>query len=215
VREVIVNTHYHADMVREYLRANNNFGMRVEVSPEADLLDTGGGLKHAAHFFLERADASNGSESYEPFILHNVDVISNIDLGRMTRFHTDQDALATLAVQERSTSRYLLFDSNGRLCGRRVGGAVRADQSMSEPVRPVSGMEALAFCGVHVISTRIFAKLEQEGPFSIIDAYLQLAERGEKVIAFRADDCYWRDLGTPQSLKAAEAEIANGLYSGM
>jgi NDP-sugar pyrophosphorylase family protein len=212
VREVIVNTHHHADMVREYLRANDSFGMRVEVSPETVLLDTGGGLKHAAQFFLERADVSDSSESYEPFVLHNVDVISNIDLGRMIRFHTEQAALATLAVQERRTSRYLLFDGSSQLCGRRAGGTASEDDSRSELGRPAHGVLALAFCGIHVISTEIFEKMRQEGSFSIIDTYLQLAERGEKVVAFRADDCRWRDLGTPQSLAAAELEMPRGVY---
>ena len=90
--------------------------MRIEVSREEELLDTGGGLKKAAHFFLE-----DGGSSQEPFILHNVDVLSTIDLARMMRFHTEHDALATLAVQERETSRYLLFDEHGQLCGRRAG----------------------------------------------------------------------------------------------
>ena len=92
-------------MVLEYLKAKDNFGMRIEVSREEVLLDTGGGLKKAGHFFLE---GSNSSE--EPFLLHNVDVISTIDLRRMAQFHTDNHALATLAVQDRKTSRYLLFD---------------------------------------------------------------------------------------------------------
>ena len=90
--------------------------MRIEVSREEVLLDTGGGLKKAAYFFLED---SNGFE--RPFILHNVDVISTIDLRRMVQFHTENQALATLAVQDRETSRYLLFDEQLQLCGRRSG----------------------------------------------------------------------------------------------
>ena len=81
-----------------------------------NLLDTGGGLKKAAWFFLETP-----AHRDEPFILHNVDVISTIDLGRMVEFHSEHQALATLAVQERETSRYLLFDEQLRLCGRRAG----------------------------------------------------------------------------------------------
>src|ERR1700683_3155176 len=91
VRDVIINVHHFADMVLEYLKANDNFGMHIEVSCEEVLLDTGGGLKKAAHFFLE---SSNGFE--RPFILHNVDVISTIDLRRMAQFHTENQALATL-----------------------------------------------------------------------------------------------------------------------
>ena len=115
VGEVIVNVHHFADLVVDYLKANRNFGMRIEVSREEALLDTGGGLKKAAWFFLE-----DSSRLEEPFILHNVDVISTIDLERMVQFHVEHQALATLAVQERETSRYLLFDEKLRLCGRRT-----------------------------------------------------------------------------------------------
>ena len=115
VREVIINLHHFADTVVDYLKVNNNFGMRIKVSREGVLLDTGGGLKEAAWVFLEDSSASD-----EPFLLHNVDVISTVDLKGMTQFHKDQQALATLAVQERETTRYLLFDEQLRLCGRRA-----------------------------------------------------------------------------------------------
>ena len=101
IREVIVNVHHFADMILEYLEARDNFGMRIEVSREEMLLDTGGGLKKAAWFFLERS-----SSIEEPFILHNVDVMSTINLRRMVQFHIESQALATLAVQARETARY-------------------------------------------------------------------------------------------------------------
>src|ERR1039457_5381567 len=101
VTDVIVNAHHHAQMIVDYLKAHDNYGMRIEVSLEENLLDTGAGLKRAAPFFSD----SRG----EPFFLHNVDVLSSIDLGQMLRFHSEQRALATLAVQQRQTSRYLLF----------------------------------------------------------------------------------------------------------
>ena len=103
VREVIVNVHHFADLVVSYLAEKQNFGMRIEVSREDVLLDTGGGLKKAAWFFRE-----DGGD--EPFLLHNVDVISDIDLAQMVAFHRSRQALATLAVQERRSSRQLLFD---------------------------------------------------------------------------------------------------------
>ena len=103
VREVIVNVHHFAGMVVEYLRANDNFGMRIEISREEELLDTGGGLKKTAEFFLR--DAGD-----EPFVVHNVDVLSSIDLAEMVRFHGENQALATLAVMRRESSRQLLFD---------------------------------------------------------------------------------------------------------
>jgi len=195
VREVIINAHHFAGMILEYLKTNDNFGMRIEVSCEEVLLDTGGGLRKAAWFFQE-----NSSE--EPFILHNVDVISTIDLGRMVQFHTESQALATLAVQDRGTSRYLLFDEQLQLCGRRSG----HDQE-PELVRSSPRALALGFCGIHVISPRLLAMMNEDGVFSIIPSYLRLAALGEKITAFRADEYYWRDLGKPDNLLQAAQDL--------
>ncbi len=193
VGEVIINVHHFADMVIDYLAANENFGMRIEVSREEVLLDTGGGLKKAAHFFLENFSRD------EPFILHNVDVISTIDLGRMVRFHVERNALATLAVQDRETSRYLLFDQELRLCGR----ATEREQAPG----------ALAFSGVHVISPGLFGLMTEDGVFSIVTAYLRLAGLGENVVGFRADEYYWRDLGRLENLAQAERDFGSGVFS--
>jgi NDP-sugar pyrophosphorylase family protein len=203
VREVIINVHHFADKVVDYLKANDNFGMRIEVSREEVLLDTGGGLKKAAHFFLE-----NSSPSDEPFILHNVDVISAIDLGRMVRSHAENKALATLAVQDRETSRYLLFDQQLLLCGRRAG-----RDGVPELIRQSQPVKALAFSGVHVISPRFLSMMTEEGIFSIIASYLHLAARGESIFAFRADEYYWRDLGRPENIAQAERDLKDKVIS--
>ncbi len=194
-REVIINAHLFAGMILEYLKTNDNFGMRIEVSCEEVLLDTGGGLKKAAWFFLE-----NFSE--EPFILHNVDVISTIDLGRMVQFHTENQSLATLAVQDREASRYLLFDEQLQLCGRRSGRDQKPELVSSSP-----RAQALGFCGIHVISPRLFAMMNEDGVFSIIPSYLRLAAQGEKIVAFRADEYYWRDLGKPDNVLQAAQDL--------
>ncbi len=202
IGEVIVNVHHFADMVVDYLKANNNFGMRIEVSREDELLDTGGGLKKAAWFFLDSAGRD------EPFILHNVDVISTINLGRMVEFHKQRQALATLAMQERETSRYLLFDGQLRLCGRRAG-----RDGVPELVRDCQQVEALAFCGVHVISPGIFPLMTEDGAFSIVSTYVGLAARGKNILSFRADEYYWRDLGRQENVAQAERDAASGLYN--
>jgi len=196
VNEVIVNVHHFADLVVAYLKAHDNFGMRIEVSREDVLLDTGGGLKKAGWFFLE------ASSREEPFLLHNVDVISTIDLERMVQSHRQNKALATLAVQERETSRYLLFDEQLQLCGRRAG----RDQK-PEIVRPSARTQALAFSGIHVISTRLLTEMTEEDVFSIITSYLRLAGQGESIAAFRADEYYWRDLGKPADLQQAAQDL--------
>lgn len=213
VREAIINTHHFADMISECLEVNRNFGMRIEISREDELLDSGGGLKKAAWFFLEE-----GTNREEPFILHNVDVLSNIDLARMLQFHLEQNALATLAVQDRVTSRPLLFDANGQFRGR-ANGSTRAEgdcrpATVGSGSGPEAGRaaEALAFSGIHIISPRIFEKIREKGAFSIITTYVRLAAEGEKITAFRADEYYWRDLGRPENITLAEDDLASGAY---
>lgn len=196
IHDVIINAHHFADKIVEYLAAKKNFGMHVEVSREDVLLDTGGGLKKAAWFFLDPPNRD------EPFILHNVDVISNIDFDRMIQFHNEDPSLATLAVQERKTSRYLLFDDYSQLCGRRTG-----KDGGTELVRPLPNPEQLAFSGIHVISPRLLNMITEDGVFSIISTYLRLAGAGEKILGFRTDEYYWRDLGTPEKVAQAAEDI--------
>ena len=195
VQEVIINVHHFADLVVEYLQAHENFGMRIAISREDILLDTGGGLKKAAWFFLQ-----DGAD--QPFILHNVDVLSTIDLQRMFEFHKQKQALATLAVQNRPTSRYLLFDSQARLCGRRAG-----TDGKPELVEAETHFDAFAFAGIHVISPRLLRMLSEDGAFSIISSYLRLAAAGEGICAFRADEYSWHDMGKLESLAKAEQEL--------
>ena len=201
VTDVIVNAHHFAEMLIEYLKAHDNFGMHIEVSREDVLLDTGGGLKKVAHFFL------NGNRD-EPFLVHNVDVISTIDLARMMQLHEDKKALATLAVQQRETSRYLLFDDELQLCGRRSG----SGQS-DEMVRRAQNVQPLAFCGIHAVSPRLLTMLTETGVFSIIASYLRLASQGQDISGFRADEYYWRDLGKPENLKQAEEDYRKKVFS--
>jgi len=179
IDRVIINVHHFADMIVEYLEANNNFGMDIQISREESLLDTGGGLKKAGWFFLDDT---------EPFLLHNVDVISTIDFHSMTQYHRDNRALATLAVHDRPTSRPLLFDEHMQLRGRGPG---------------------LAFSGIHVISPQLLHKLTEEGAFSIILSYLRLASQGERILGFRADPCFWRDVGKLADLKDLEKALLN------
>ncbi len=209
ITEVIINVHHFAGMVIDYLNSNNNFGMRIEISREEVLLDTGGGLKKAAWFFLE-----DPARLDEPLLLHNVDVISTIDLRRMLQFHSESHALATLAIQDRETSRYLLFNEHLQLCGRRAGPGLisgptpsqRPDQK-TEIVRPSLRLQPLAFSGIHIISPRLLPMLTEEGVFSIIPSYLRLAAQGENILAFRADEYYWRDLGRPADLTQATHDL--------
>jgi len=203
VGEVIINVHHFAGLMIEYLEAHRNFGLRVEISQEDLLLDTGGGLKKAAPFFLE-----SGSDNDEPFILHNVDVLTDIDLGRMLEFHVAHQAIASLAVQDRKTSRYLLFDEKSALCGREL-----VSEGKRELIADANPVHALAFSGIHMISPLLLDMIEEDGVFSIIASYLRLAAGGQKIIGFRADEYYWRDLGKPESLRKAEEDLEKKLIS--
>jgi NDP-sugar pyrophosphorylase family protein len=194
VTDVIVNVHHFADQIVDLLAARKKFGLNIAISREDELLlDTGGGLKKAGWFF---------EKDSEPFVVHNVDVLSDIDLGKMVQFHCERNALATLAVQERPSSRQLLFDDAGWLCGRRFEKEQRTELArQADPIIP------LAFCGIHVISQRLLPMITETGVFSIIETYLRLAGQNERLVAFRADGLYWRDLGTLESLEQAEKEV--------
>ncbi len=220
VDEVIVNAHHFAEQIAAFLRAQNNFGMRVEISFEDILLDTGGGLKKAAWFF----------DDGKPFFVRNADVISQLDLINMYRFHVEHNALATLAVKPRKTKRQLLFDEEGKLCGRKeiyspieggrggVGAADDVNQVLNSnssastsdtPLTPLKGgLIDLAFDGIHVISPAFFGMMEEDGVFSIITTYLRLAAAGERILAFRSDEAYWRDVGKLEELEQIAAELA-------
>jgi NDP-sugar pyrophosphorylase family protein len=198
--EVIINVHHFADMVVNYLKSNQFFNLRIEISREEKLLDTGGGLKKAAWFFLENPSRT------EPFLLHNVDVLTTIDLGGITRFHNENQALATLAVQNRQTSRRLLFDENSELCGRQTG-TQPAEFARPECARHSNGLQPLAFSGIHVISPQLLPLLSEQGAFPIIASYLRLSAMREKILGFRADEYYWRDVGKPEELTLASQEL--------
>jgi NDP-sugar pyrophosphorylase family protein len=202
IEDVIVNVHHFSGAILDYLKAHNNFGLRIEISREEVLLDTGGGLKKAGWFFLQDAGGND-----EPFLLHNVDVISAIDFAQIAERHKESKALSTLAVQERKTSRYLLFNEQSQLCGRRI---IRGQKD--EMVRPAESISALAFTGIHVISPRLMGMMNEEGAFSIIDAYLRLARQGENIQEFRADKYYWRDLGKLDQIHQAEQDFQHKLF---
>jgi len=202
IEDVIVNVHHFSGAILDYLKAHNNFGLRIEISREEVLLDTGGGLKKAGWFFLQDAGGND-----EPFLLHNVDVISAIDFAQIVERHKESKALSTLAVQERETSRYLLFNEQSQLCGRR---SIR--DKKDEMVRPAESVSALAFTGIHVISPRLMGLMNEEGAFSIIDAYLRLARQGQNIQEFRADNYYWRDLGKLDQIQQAEQDFQHKLF---
>jgi NDP-sugar pyrophosphorylase family protein len=195
VTELVVNLFHLGDRIVEYLASKGDFGLRIGFTRETELLDTGGGLKNAAWFF----------EDDRPFYLHNVDVLSDIDLTDLLRFHHKVGALATLAVQSRPGSRQLLFDRDGRLCGR------ESPAGVEWAAGPRGDVERLAFTGIHVIDPAIFRRMTETGVFPITRTYLRLAGEGEGIVAYRADGSFWQDIGSPEKLKAARKRAAGGV----
>jgi NDP-sugar pyrophosphorylase family protein len=123
----------------------------------------------------------------------------------MVQFHAENHALATLATQNRKTSRYLLFDDQFQLCGRWAGDV--EPEFVSPALRPAQRAQVLAFSGIHIISPRLLTMMTEDGVFSIITSYLRLASNGGKILAFRADEYYWRDLGKPENVEQAAHDL--------
>jgi N-acetyl-alpha-D-muramate 1-phosphate uridylyltransferase len=189
---LIINLHHLGEQIERYVAERGGWGVEVVFSREPEQpLETGGGVLHGQPLF--RGDA--------PFFLHNTDILSDLDLRAMYEAHVaTPDALATLAVMERATSRYLLFDDRG-LFGR-------TDESKGLELRvrePVGKVQRLAFGGVHVVSPRIFSLITERGAFSILDPYLRLAGEGYPVLPYRTDGVRWLDIGKPEQLEDARA----------
>lgn len=181
VKEIIINVHHFADQVIQYLNQNGNFGLNITISDERDqLLDTGGGLKKVSRFF------AGGKH----FFVRNVDIVSDLDLHNMMEQHLNSHALATLAIRNRKTSRYFLFDPDHRLCG--WTNLKTGEKILS--LEPKMNLEMLAFSGIQVLSPEIFALITEEGKFSLTSLYLRLA-KDHLIKGFQDRGSIWRDVG--------------------
>ena len=183
--DVIINVHHFADMVEDEVRRLNNSGFRISVSDERDkLLENGGGLYKARKFFGK-----------EPFLLYNVDIISDFDISSLFRLHLEKKGLATLAVRHRPGQRFLLVDKEGRLRGwRNISTGEQILAGVAEP-----GLTEIAFSSMHIVEPQIFNYM-REGIYSMIDLYLGLAKE-HKIYTLKHDEGYWIDVGTPESLE--------------
>ncbi len=196
-RKVMINVHHLAGRIVEFLDHKDNFGLDICISHEAEaLLDTGGGLKKASWFFNDQ----------RPFLTHNVDIVSDIDLRAMYQAHVRNQALATLAVTKRHSTRYLLFDQENTLYGWKNTQTEEVKIARSCGSKPI----LLAFSGVSVISPAIFAMMPERQVFSIIDVYLHAAAT-KKICAFHHDHALWADLGKKGHLAQA-SEILRKIH---
>ena len=190
VSRIVVNVHHYADQVEAFLHSRD-WDTEVRVSDErAQLMDTGGGLKQAASLFAPD----------EPILIHNVDILSHIDLGMMVRQHIDSMSFATLAASRRDTSRQLLFDSRGQL----VGWTNRSNGEYRWSRQPVDDCEALAFSGIAIVDPQLLGCLPAAThPYSIIPAYLDIA-KNHRISYFLHTAADWLDVGKTESLNQAQ-----------
>lgn len=190
IKTMVVNIHHFGEKVLQELEQHQNFGCDIIISDERDeLLETGGGLlKAAAHF-----------QGNEPFVVYNVDVLSNIDLHQMLAYHQQHQALATLATRQRESSRYLLFNEQQVLCGW-----TNVKTQELKMMRSTAQTNSLAFSGIHILQPQLLDLMQQTGKFSITTTYLNLAAE-HKIMAYLHDDDYWFDVGKPERLDAAKA----------
>ncbi len=194
IKDVIINTHHFAEQIEEAVTKNNGWGSQITLSFEKDVLETGGGLLFASQYF----------ENAENFVLMNADVLTNLPLNEMIEQHLKNQSLATLAVSNRSTSRYLLFTNENKLCGWHniATGEVKI-------AKHAEHLNEKAFSGIHVINQKIFSLVQPlfSGKFSMIDVYLQLAAT-QRIQGFAHDNYQFVDVGKPESIAVAE-----GLFS--
>jgi len=187
---IIVNVHHHADRVARFV-AEHDLGAEILVSREPERpLETGGGLLHARSFFRGNA----------PFVLHNVDVITDTDLRAMVAAHERNHPLATLAVKERETSRYLLFDDDG-LFGRED----RRHGTRFECRTPRGDVRTLAFAGIHVCSPQLLDHITERGVFPILEVYLRLAAERHAIEPWALTGSLWLEVGNLERLESARA----------
>lgn len=191
--DIIINVHHFADMVEDEVKRLNKIGFRISVSDEREmLLENGGGLYKARYFF-----------GTNPFLLYNVDIISDFDLSALYRLHIEKKGLATLAVRHRPGMRFLLIDNDGQMRGWR-------NRSTGEQILagvPVEGLSEIAFSSMHIVEPEIFNYMH-EGIYSMVNLYLNLAEE-HNIYTLKHDEGYWVDIGTPESLDYVRKLLLN------
>jgi NDP-sugar pyrophosphorylase family protein len=192
--DIIVNVHHFADQVIGFIQDKEWGEVSISISDERDqLLETGGGLKKAKWFFDES----------QPFLLMNADIICSIDLGKVMDWHLKNNAIATLVVRERKSSRHFLIDPKGyQLAGWKNSGTGEIRMGISKR----NNLVEMAFSGIQILNPSIFELMDREGAFSIIDVYLDLA-RNRRIFAFPDTESDWLDVGTPEKLRIASETI--------
>lgn len=192
-KSLVINVHHFPEQIVDFLRSNNNFGLDIGISDESgELLDTGGAIKKAVPFF----------EGEEDVLVHNIDILTNLNYQDLIDYHKKNDALITLAVKNRATSRSLIVDASGRLCGweypeKKLCILTRENRK---------GLKTIAFSGVYVLSTRIFEKFPMENVFGFTPWILDLAAK-EKILTWDQSPAFWYEAGRIDSLEMASRSV--------
>jgi MurNAc alpha-1-phosphate uridylyltransferase len=188
ITNVIVNVHHFADQITDAINKNKGWGSSITISDETDVvLETGGGLKKAAPYFTA-----------DTIVVINVDILTDLDLGDMIDFHHKHQPLSTIAITRRTTSRYFLFDEYDTLCGWR-----NIKTGEEKIARKTGQYNQKAFSGIHVLDKKILTAIRQEGKFSMVDAYLDLAAT-QTIKGFDHSGSRFIDVGKPESVAEAE-----------
>lgn len=191
--EIIINVHHFAEQIIKFVEQNNHFGIRIEFSDEREkLLDTGGGVRKASWFF----------DDDKPFLVHNVDILSNINLKEFYTFHLKNHLPATLLCSNRRTARYLLFDGGNHLKGwiNEKTGEVKSPFPDFNP----KVYQKLAFSGIHILQPSVFHYMENfPDKFSIIDFYLSICDKVQ-LFGYTPRDLQIMDVGKPGSLQEGQ-----------
>ncbi len=195
ITDVIINTHHLHHKIESYLN-NQGYSIPITISYEETILGTGGGLFKTKDFW-----------NNESFLVYNSDILCNADLRHFITNHVQNKSLATLAVNNKVSSSMLLIDKKNILIGRHKNGK----QTIYRP--PEGGVKKVGFCGIHMISPEIFLHISQPVEFSIIDEYFRLIKNGFKISTWDIKDAYWRDVGTPETLNAANREFPGITYA--
>jgi N-acetyl-alpha-D-muramate 1-phosphate uridylyltransferase len=188
ITNVVVNVHHFADQIVDALQKNKGWGSDITISDETDMvLETGGGIKKAEPLFTT-----------DTIVVVNVDILTDLDLSKLIAFHQQHEPLSTLAITNRTTSRYFLFDENNTLCGWR-----NTKTGEEKIARPAMNYVPKAFSGIHVISKKLLSLIQRQGKFSIVDTYLELAA-AHTIKGFDHSGSRFIDVGKPDSVAQAE-----------
>ena len=192
VTEIVINVYHFADQIIDFLNENDHFGITIHISDERpEVLETGGGLVNAKRFFTE------------DFLVMNVDILTDLNITAFIEAHQKNEALVTLAVSDRNSSRKLLFTEDMNLKGWRnlnTNEEILANESLID-------LNEYAFSGIHIINPKLFDFIQEKGKFSIMKIYMELM-KSETIIGFDHTGGILIDVGRPSSVLEAE-EIFN------